>query len=36
MRLSAPIYQLKRRAKMLARERNIPLHQAQDRIAGRK
>jgi hypothetical protein len=33
MRLSAPIYQLKRRAKLLAREKNIPLHQAQDHVA---
>lgn len=33
MRLSAPIYQLKRRAKLLAREAKIPLHQAQDRVA---
>jgi predicted ATP-dependent serine protease len=33
MRLSAPIYQLKRRAKQLAREKNIPLHQAQDHVA---
>lgn len=33
MRLSVPIYQLKRRARTLAREENIPLHQAQDRIA---
>ena len=33
MRLSRPIYQLKRRAKLLAREAAIPLHQAQDRIA---
>lgn len=33
MRLSAPIYQLKRRAKLLARGQNIPLHQAQARIA---
>ncbi|RBO87721.1 DNA helicase [Pseudochrobactrum asaccharolyticum] len=33
MRLSAPIYQLKRRAKLLSREDNIPLHEAQDRIA---
>lgn len=33
MRLSAPIYQLKRRAKLLARDQNIPLHQAQARIA---
>lgn len=33
MQLSAPIYQLKRRAKLLARDEKIPLHQAQDRIA---
>ncbi|AJE46755.1 DNA helicase [Celeribacter indicus] len=33
MRLSAPIYQLKRRAKLLAREGKMPLHQAQDRVA---
>lgn len=33
MLLSAPIYQLKRRAKLLARETKIPLHEAQDRIA---
>lgn len=33
MRLSAPIYQLKRRAKMLARDENIRLHQALDRVA---
>jgi len=33
MRLSAPIYHLKRRAKLLARDQNIPLHQAQARIA---
>ncbi|MEL7690387.1 DNA helicase [Citromicrobium bathyomarinum] len=33
MRLSQPIYQLKRRAKLLAREAGIPLHAAQDRIA---
>jgi hypothetical protein len=33
MPLSAPIYQLKRRAKLLARKENIPLHQAQDRVA---
>lgn len=36
MRLSAPIYQLKRRAKLLAREENIPLHQAQDRVAAKE
>ena len=33
MRLSTPIYQLKRRAKLLARDEEIPLHEAQDRIA---
>lgn len=33
MRLSVPIYQLKRRAKLLARRERIPLHEAQDRIA---
>jgi replicative DNA helicase len=34
MQLSAPIYQLKRKAKLLSREKNIPLHEALDRIAG--
>lgn len=33
MRLSAPIYQLKRRARLMARDEGIPLHRAQDRIA---
>jgi len=33
MKLSAPIYQLKRRAKLLARDKKIPLHAALDRIA---
>ena len=33
MRLSAPIYHLKRRAKRLSREEGIPLHDALDRIA---
>ncbi|WP_426236302.1 DNA helicase [Pararhizobium sp. DWP1-1-3] len=33
MRLSAPIYQLKRRAKFLARDEKIALHAALDRIA---
>ena len=33
MRLSAPIYTLKRRAKTAARDQNIPLHQALDDIA---
>lgn len=33
MNLSAPIYRLKRRAKLLSREAGIPLHQALDRVA---
>jgi replicative DNA helicase len=33
MKLSAPIYHLKRKAKILCREQNIPLHEALDRIA---
>lgn len=33
MRLSAPIHRLKRRARMLARDEKIPLHQALDRVA---
>jgi len=33
MKLSAPIYHLKRKAKRLAREGGIPLHDALDRIA---
>ncbi|WP_313030566.1 DNA helicase [Brucella sp.] len=33
MKLSAPIYKLKRRAKLLARDENIPLYKALDRIA---
>jgi replicative DNA helicase len=33
MRLSAPIYQLKRQAKLLARHKKIALHTALDRIA---
>ena len=33
MRLSAPIYRLKRLAKVLSREKNIPLNKALDRIA---
>lgn len=34
MKLSAPIHQLKRRARLLARDQKIPLHEALDRIAG--
>jgi len=33
MRLSAPIFRLKRQAKLLSRDRHIPLHQALDHIA---
>ena len=33
MRLSVPIYQLKRRAKLLARSEKVPLHEALDRTA---
>lgn len=33
MKLSAPIYHLKRRARILSREENIPLNKALDRIA---
>jgi replicative DNA helicase len=33
MRLSAPIYHLKRKAKRLSREEGIPLHDALDRVA---
>jgi replicative DNA helicase len=33
MKLSAPIFQLKRRAKLMARNNNVPLHEALDQIA---
>lgn len=33
MKLSAPVYRLKRQAKILSREAGIPLHEALDRIA---
>jgi len=36
MRLSAPIYQLRRKAKLLSREAHIPLHEALDRIAAQE
>ena len=36
MRLSAPIYRLKRQAKLLARESGVPLHEALDRLAKRE
>ncbi|KFC65300.1 Replicative DNA helicase [Bosea sp. LC85] len=33
MKLSAPVYRLKRKAKLLSRDENIPRHEALDRIA---
>ncbi len=36
MKLSAPIFRLKRQAKLLAREKSTPLHQALDQIARRE
>ena len=36
MKLSAPIFRLKRQAKLLARETNTPLHQALDQISRRE
>ncbi|MBZ9986722.1 replicative DNA helicase [Mesorhizobium sp. BH1-1-5] len=33
MRLSAPVYHLKRQARLLSRRENVPLHQALDRVA---
>lgn len=36
MKLSAPVYHLKRQARLLSREAKIPLHQALDRIAARQ
>lgn len=36
MRLSAPVYHLKRKAKLLSRKENIPLHAALDRIAAQE
>jgi hypothetical protein len=36
MKLSAPIYRLKREAKLLARDEKMPLHEALDRIAVRE
>jgi replicative DNA helicase len=36
MRLSAPVHQLKRKARLLARADNIPLHAALDRIAAQE
>ena len=36
MQLSAPVYQLKRNARLLSREENIPLHEALNRIAAQE
>jgi replicative DNA helicase len=36
MKLSSPIYHLKRKAKLLSREKGIPLHNALDQIATRE
>lgn len=33
MKLSAPIYHLKRKAKLLSRKQGVPLHEALDRVA---
>ncbi|WP_254799462.1 DnaB-like helicase C-terminal domain-containing protein [Falsochrobactrum tianjinense] len=33
MKLSAPLFQLKRRAKLMARNNNVALHEALDQIA---
>ncbi|OBQ84451.1 MULTISPECIES: DNA helicase [unclassified Mesorhizobium] len=33
MRLSAPVYHLKRQARLLSRKENVPLHEALDRMA---
>ncbi|MFC0241925.1 DNA helicase [Rhodopseudomonas telluris] len=36
MRLSAPLYRLKREAKLLSRDQHIPLHAALDRVAAQQ
>ena len=36
MRLSAPVYQLKRRARLLSRREKVPLHEALDRMAAKE
>ena len=36
MKLSAPLYHLKRKARLLSRAENIPLHEALDRVARRE
>ncbi|TIR17900.1 MAG: DNA helicase [Mesorhizobium sp.] len=36
MRLSAPVYHLKRQARLLSRRENVPLHTALDRVAAKE
>lgn len=36
MRLSAPVYRLKRQARLLSRREKVPLHEALDRIAAKE
>ena len=36
MKLSAPVYHLKRQARLMARAQNIPLHAALDKMASRE
>ena len=36
MRLSAPVYQLRRKARLLSRKARIPLHEALDRVAAQE
>ncbi|SFO02848.1 AAA domain-containing protein [Mesorhizobium sp. NFR06] len=36
MRLSAPVYHLKRRARLMSRRENVPLHHALDRVAAKE
>ena len=36
MKLSAPVYHLKRQARLLSRQRKVPLHEALDRIAAQE
>ncbi|TIV24023.1 MAG: DNA helicase [Mesorhizobium sp.] len=36
MRLSAPVYHLKRQARLLSRRENVPLHEALDRVAAKE
>jgi len=36
MRLTAPVYQLRRKARLLSHDARIPLHEALDRIAAQE